>query len=140
MAFDIFVNFNGNCREAVEFYAKVFKLDVPQFMYYKDAPPDENYPIPDSDKNFVMYACLPIYGCNVMFSDCPTEMPAVIGTNISLTISSKDKDELTRIFNEIGEGGEVGMPLQVTFWSDWYGMATDKFGVIWQVSHDSGKY
>ncbi|MBP2636995.1 MAG: hypothetical protein H6Q72_2902 [Firmicutes bacterium] len=40
MSVDVFLNFNGNCREAVEFYAQVFGTEKPQFMTFGDAPPD----------------------------------------------------------------------------------------------------
>jgi PhnB protein len=36
MAVQVYLNFNGNCKEAVDFYTKVFKTNEPQFMYYGD--------------------------------------------------------------------------------------------------------
>lgn len=138
MSFSLFINFDGECRQAVEFYAKVFKSEVMGLMGYDQMPPDPSYTIPEEDKSKVMYACVPICGCNVMFCDLPAEMPLVKGNNISPTISPDSMDEVRRIFNELKEGGTVDMELAKTFWSDLYGMVTDKFGVIWQISHDSG--
>ena len=43
MQLELFINFNGNCREAVEFYAKVFKSSVNNLMTYGEAPPDPDY-------------------------------------------------------------------------------------------------
>jgi PhnB protein len=57
----------------------------------------------------------------------------VCGNNISPTISTKDKNEVTRIFNELKEGGEIFLDLQETFFSEWYGMVKDKFGIVWQI-------
>ncbi len=31
---DIFINFNGKCRDAVEFYAEVFGLEKPKMMTF----------------------------------------------------------------------------------------------------------
>jgi len=42
-------------------------------------------------------------------------------------------DEVTRLFNELKEGGEVIMELGQAFFSELYGMVQDKFGVIWQI-------
>ncbi len=140
MSFDLFINFDGECREAIEFYAKVFKSEILQPMTYGDAPPMEGYTMPDADRNRIMYSCVPIFGCNVMFSDNPTEMPLIKGNNISPTLSTTDTNEIRRLYNELSADGEVGMELQQTFWSDLYGMVTDKFGITWQLSHDSGKY
>jgi len=51
MALENFIYFNGNCKEAVEYYAEVFGLDKPQFMICKDVPG-----IPDFGLNwFVVY-------------------------------------------------------------------------------------
>jgi uncharacterized glyoxalase superfamily protein PhnB len=43
------------------------------------------------------------------------------------------------LFNKLKEGGTVNMDLQETFWSKCYGSVTDKFGIQWQLSHDSRK-
>ena len=51
MQLEMFINFNGNCREAVEFYAKVFKSTVNNLMTYSDAPPEEGYTLPDADRD-----------------------------------------------------------------------------------------
>lgn len=139
MALQPFVSFNGNCREAVEFYAKAFGTDAPKFMTYGDGPQDEDMGLSDADKGLIMYTDLTISGAQVMFCDTPPGMPFVAGTNISLTIVTKDEDEIRRLFRDLGDGGEVGMELQETFWSNLYGMVTDKFGINWQFSHDSGK-
>ena len=139
MALQVFVNFNGDCREAVEFYAKVFQTDKPKFMTYGEAPPDPEMVFDEAEKQLIMYTDLSIAGATVMFSDVPPGMPFTKGDNISLTVVTKDKEEIKRLFKELGEGGEVGMELQETFWSDLYGMVTDKFGIKWQFNHDSGK-
>lgn len=137
MSFDVFFNFDGECKEAVEFYAKAFNSQIVDMMSYGDMPPNPDFIVPESHKTRIMYACVPIFGCNVMFSDMPDGMPLIKGNNISPTISSKDKDELTRVFHALAAGGEIGEELGKTFWSDMYGMVTDKFGIIWQISHDS---
>jgi PhnB protein len=45
MSVDVYINFNGNCREAVEFYAKVFGTEKPQIMTFGEAPPNPEYPL-----------------------------------------------------------------------------------------------
>ncbi len=134
--FSLFINFDGNCREATQFYAKVFESEVQCLMTYGEMPPDPNYPLSDADKEHVMYSCVPIFGCNVMFCDVPSNMPLTKGDNISPTLGTDDQDEIRRLFALLSEGGEVLMPLEKTFWSELYGMVQDKYGVIWQFSHD----
>jgi PhnB protein len=135
MQLEIFINFDGNCREAVEFYAKVFKSEVRNLMTYADVPPDPKYPLKEADRNRIVYAGIPIGGMTVMFMDLPSDSPFTVGDNITPTISTDNKDEVTRLFNELKEGGEVYMELQKAFFSEWYGMVKDKFGVIWQILH-----
>ena len=130
---ELFINFNGNCREAVTYYAKVFNSTVNNLMTYSDAPPDPNYIVPEEDKDRVMYAGIPFGNMTLMFMDFPSGSDMTVGDNIYPTISVDSKDEVTRLFNELKEGGEVHMELGQTFFSEWYGMVTDKFGVTWQI-------
>lgn len=135
MKLEMFINFDGNCREALEFYAKVFKSEIGEVMTYGDAPSDPNYPLNEADRNKICYAGMPVGGMVLMFSDSPTGGEFVKGNNVCPTIGSDDKDEITRMYNELKEGGEVYMELGQTFFSELFGMVEDKFGVIWQLSH-----
>ena len=132
MHFDFFINFDGNCRAAVEFYAKVFKSEATDVMTYSQAPPGGEA-WDEADKDKVMYAGIPIGGGVMMFMDMPSDSPLVVGNNINPTMSADSKEEVTRIFNELKEGGEVYMELQKTFFSEWYGSVKDKFGIIWHI-------
>ena len=135
MKLEMFINFDGNCREAVEFYAKVFNSKIGNLMTYAEAPPDPNNALKEADRDRIMYAGIPIGGMVLMFMDMPSDLPLTVGDNITPTISTDDKDEVTRLFNELKEGGEVYAELQKAFFSEWYGMVKDKFGVIWQILH-----
>ena len=139
MSIDVYINFNGNCRKAVEFYAQVFETEKPQIMTFGDMPPSPEFTLSEEAKNLVLHTRLNINGSNVMFSDTPPGMPFVAGNNISLVILSKNLDEIKSLFNKLKEGGTVGMDLQETFWSKCYGFVTDKFGIGWQLNYDSGQ-
>lgn len=140
MSVGLFVNFKGNCREAVEFYSTVFGTEKPKFMTFGEMKSDSKNPMTVSEetKNLVMYTDLKINGDIVMFSDSPG-MPYIAGNNITISIGSKDKEEIKTFFNRMKVGGKVGMELQETFWSELYGDVTDQFGIPWMFSHDSGK-
>ncbi|MCL2374591.1 MAG: VOC family protein [Treponema sp.] len=138
MKLELFIHFDGNCREALEFYSKVFKAPINDLMTYGDAPENPDDPVPAADKHRIMYAGIPIGGMVVMFSDAPSDSGYVCGNNIVPTINIKDKDEITWLFNELKEGGEVYFALQKTFFSEYFGMVKDKFGVIWQLLQSTG--
>ena len=133
MKLEMFINFDGNCRQAVEFYAKVFRSEIGNLMTYGEAPPDPNYPLNEADRDRIMYAGIPVGGMVLMFMDAPTGHPLTVGDNITPTISADDNDEVTRLFHELKEGGEVIMELGQAFFSELYGMVKDQFGVIWQI-------
>lgn len=139
MPIEAYLNFDGNCREAVEFYAEVFETEPPQIMTFGEAPENPNYPLPEEAKNLVMHTNIIVSGSRLMFSDVFPGMPFIVGNNISLTVISKDENEIKKWFNKLKEDGKVNMDLQETFWSKCYGNLTDKFGVDWQLSLDTGE-
>ncbi|WP_068617334.1 VOC family protein [Paenibacillus tuaregi] len=139
MPVEVYINFNGNCREAVEYYAEVFGTEQPHMMAFGDNPPNPEFQIPEEAKHLIMHTRLTISGSNVMFSDVFPGMPFVEGNNISLSVIDTDKDKIVSYFNKLKEGGNVRMELQETFWSKCYGSLVDKFGIEWQFSLDSGE-
>jgi PhnB protein len=127
-----YVNFKGNCRKAVDFYAKVFNTAAPQIMTFGEAPPNPAFKLDDATKKLIMRAEIQVTGTAIMFSDVPPGMDLVQGNNISLTIQGKSSEDLRRWFDAMKEGGKVSMELGPQSWSKLYGFVTDKFGVGWQ--------
>ena len=68
MTVDVYLNFNGNCREAAEFYAEVFGTEKPQIMTYGETA-SSDFVVPEEAKDLVLHTRLNISGSNVMFSD-----------------------------------------------------------------------
>ncbi|PZX08290.1 PhnB protein [Psychrobacillus insolitus] len=139
MAVDVYLNFNGNCREAAEFYAEVFNTEKPDIMTFGESPQSPEYKLPEEAKDLVMHTRLNISGSNVMFSDTFPGSPFIQGNNISLAFVGKNEEEIRSAFDKLKEGGSVGMELQETFWSKCYGSLKDKFGIEWQFSHESAE-
>lgn len=133
MNFELFINFPGSCREAVDFYSKVFKSEVKNLMTAGEAPADPNYPLKEADKNLIMYAEVKIGDKNIMFMDMSSDYPLTIGNNITPTLIIHNKDEINRLFNELKESGKVHMEPSKAFFSEWYCMVEDRFGIIWQL-------
>lgn len=77
MSVDAYLNFNGNCRQAVEFYAEVFGTEQPNIMTFGETPPNPEFPLPEEAKDLVMHTRLTINGSNIMFSDTFPGMPFV---------------------------------------------------------------
>jgi len=140
MAIDNFIYFNGNCREAVKYYAEVFGTEEPKFMICGDVPGNPDFVGTDEDraKGLVMYAGLKIKGSTVMFADAPNGREVVIGDNVCITVSCETLEETEEIFNRLKEGGRVRMDLQEVFFTKCLGLLTDKFGLSWFVVFHPG--
>ncbi len=56
---------------------------------------------------------------------------------ISFYAVIKDKEEIRTIWEKLGEGGRILMPLDTYPWSQLYGWVQDRFGVSWQITFDN---
>jgi len=89
-----------------------------------------------------MHVSLPIGKSVLMGSDTGGEWaPSLkLGNNFSISISTDSKAEADKLFNALAEGGNITMPLTNTFWGDYFGMLTDKFGVNWMMSFNEQQH
>ena len=135
---NVYLNFNGNCEEAFNFYKSIFGGEFPYIGRFNDMPPQEGMPpLPKEMENKIMHVALPISKeTMIMGSDTGGEWAPSFqqGNNFSISINTDSKEEADRLFNGLSEGGKVTMPLNNTFWGDYFGMFTDKFGINWMVS------
>lgn len=127
-----YLNFNGNTKEAVLFYAKVFHLESPRIMTFGQLP-NPSFPINEAMKDRVLHAQLEIGGGSLMFSDARIDEPVSFGDNITLMVNTQDPEELKGWFEALSAGGTILMPLQPTFFAPLYGQVKDKFGITWQL-------
>lgn len=128
-----YLNFDGRCEEAVEFYRQALGAQVDTLMRYKDSPepPPPEMRQPGMDEK-VMHASLRIGDSVVMASDYCAPTPAAFqGFQLSLAVA--DSAEAECRFTALADGGEVKMPLAKTFYSPCFGMVVDRFGVSWMV-------
>ncbi len=126
-----YLSFEGNAREAMKFYQSVFggKLDLSTFG---EAGMTDHGVQPDQ----IMHAMLVAdNGITLMAADSATGMREFIaGTNISISLSGDNEEELTGYYNKLVEGGKVEEPLVKAPWGDTFGMCIDKFGTFWMVN------
>ncbi|WP_067146051.1 VOC family protein [Pseudotamlana agarivorans] len=131
-----YLNFNGNCEEAFTFYKSVFGGEFSYLGRFSDIPPSENLTIPEADKSKIMHISLPIGNSILMGSDSGGEWAPDFkqGNNFSISISADSKIEADKLFSALSKNGKINMPLENTFWGDYFGMLTDQFGISWMVS------
>jgi PhnB protein len=133
-----YLNFNGNCEEAFNFYKSVFGGEFTYIGRFGEMPEGDGYTVPEADKNKIMHVSLPIGNTVLMGSDTGGDWAPtfVQGNNFSVSINTESKEEANRLFNQLSAGGQVGMPMEDTFWGAYFGMLTDKFGINWMVNVD----
>lgn len=134
-----YLSFNGNCQEAVEFYADVFGTDNPEIVLFDEILPTSAAAAPEPSEKVVIRAALEPDENRVLLSDIPPKSPAIQGEKMTLVIFSDDLDEIKILYYKLKDGGTVEMELQETFWSKVYGALVDKFGVGWQLNYDDGR-
>jgi len=133
-----YLNFNGNCRPAMEFYKKCLGGQL-EMMPFSQMP--DHGDLPKEAQNLVMHARLSHNGAPLlMASDTMPGMPFHLGNNFYVSVHCESQEEVERHFAALGENGKVQMPLQDTFWGSHFGMLTDQFGIQWMFNFDkSGK-
>jgi PhnB protein len=125
-----YLDFDGRCDEALEFYKKAVGAEVAMLMRWKDSPDKSMCTAENADK--VMHSQFQIGDSTIMASDgrCTGKQNF---HGIALTISAQTEAEAEKLFNGLAAGGQVSMPLAKTFFSPKFGMLADKFGVGWMV-------
>ncbi|GAB3659993.1 VOC family protein [Echinicola sediminis] len=132
-----YLTFLGNCEEAFNFYKSVFGGEFTYLGRFSEMPPQEGVTLSEEAKNKIMHVSLPIGpNTSLMGSDSGGDWGAqtIVGNNISVSITADSKEQADKFFNELSAGGQVTMPIADTFWGDYFGMLTDKFGINWMVS------
>jgi PhnB protein len=129
--------FKDNCEEAFNFYRSVFGGEFSHISRFKEMPPMEGQPMPESERERLMHVSLPISKETTLFGSDSSEAfghSTVIGNNFSISVNAKSQQEADRLYKGLSAGGIVVMPMAKTFWGSYFGMLNDKFGIQWQVS------
>jgi len=130
MKMNPYLNFNGKCAEAFEFYVKVLNGKDLRIMTFRDSPMAAQ--MPANEKDWVMHARVSVGGDTLMGSDAPGgRYSKPQGYAVSFSVDTPAEAE--RVFKGLSEGGTVGMPMTENFFAHRFGMVTDRFGTPWMV-------
>ncbi len=124
-----YISFKDNAREALEFYKDVFGGELRMSTFGEFG--DQGAP----DANNIMHGLLETpNGFTLMAADTPAGMEYNPGTNMSISLSGTDGDELHGYWDKLSDGGMVTVPMEKQMWGDEFGMCVDRFGVGWMVN------
>jgi PhnB protein len=125
-----YLNFRGQAREALEFYASVFGGDVVVSTFGQFGEPP-----PGSQATDVMHGQLEtLMGFTLMCADVPSSMELTPGDSVTISLSGDDAEALRGYWERLSEGGSVLFPLERQMWGDEFGQCTDRFGMPWLVN------
>ena len=135
MKVNTYLNFHGNCREAMNFYEKHLGAKILMKSTFADMSSTgspQNLP-PGLNRDGILHARFTLGDTVIMASDGPKTEP-MRSAYISLSVDSNEEAE--RIYKALTEGGEVFIPIGEQFFAHRFGQFRDKFGINWMVIHE----
>lgn len=128
-----YIIFNGNCEEALNFYAAALGGEVKDVSYYEGSPVEDRV----NDKSKVMNGSMVAKSVHIMASDSGQGGGQTADSGmVHLSLSFDSLAEQEEVYKALGVEGNITMPLQDTFWGARFGMLADKFGVNWMLNYD----
>ena len=130
-----YLNFDGNCRDAMKFYARCLGGEL-SIMPFSEAPGN----FPPEAKDRVMHARITKGGSTLLMAS--DTMPGGVfrqGTNFSISVDCETVEEIDRVFAAFSENAKINMALQDAFWGARFGMLTDQFGTNWMFNFEKPK-
>jgi PhnB protein len=128
-----YLTFNGNCREAMNFYRKCLGGEL-SLQTIGESPLADK--MPPHMKDGILHATLTRNGLVLMGSDMVGEKGLIRGNAVSLMLDCSSEEEIRETYAALAEGGEPSHPVEQTFWGALFGNLKDKFGNNWLLHFD----
>lgn len=123
--------FNGNCREAMTWYAKVLGARVVAMLTHAETPAASE--VPPEVQELIIHAEIQIGRYIIMGADMVGDCyQAPKGHCLQLQYENVEAARLA--FDQLATGGSVQMPFDKTFWAEGFGMLTDRYGIAWMIN------
>lgn len=132
-----YLNFNGDCEEALNSYAEILNGKFEIVNRYDN--PAMNAPEEYKDK--ILHARFYAGDIELYVSDVmpgrKTENNGNSLISLSLTVESREKG--SEIFEKFSKIGKVRVPFKRQFWGGWHGNLVDRYGILWMVNFDESE-
>jgi PhnB protein len=133
MKVNTYLNYGGNCEQALRFYEKHLGGKILMMSTYSDMPNSAN--APKGMEKAILHARIEIGGTIIMASDTPPDRFQPM-RSAYICISVENSEEAERTYGLLKEGGEIFMPMEETFFAHRFAMLRDKFGTSWMIIHE----
>ena len=131
MKLDVYLNYPGNCAEAFRFYEKHLGGKITMMMTHGQGPNAAN--LTADQKKAVLHARMELASTVVMGADIPHSEPM---RSAYLTLTADTEQEAERLYALLGEGGQIFMKMEKTFFANRFAMLRDRFGTSWMLLHE----
>jgi len=132
-----YLTFNGNCREAMEFYKECVGGEL-SFQTIGESPMSEK--MPKKMRNSILHATLTNGNVVIMATDITPQSGLVKGNNISLMLDCSNEVEIETLYKKLLVGGYANHSLEETFWGALFGDVTDKYGNHWLLNFNKNNF
>ena len=131
MKLNPYLAFDGQCREAFQFYEQTLGGKIVFMQTIGESPMAAN--MPKESHSRIMHVTLHVGDQVLQGADAPPgQFTKPAGFCVALHFD--DATEGERVFNKLVENGKIQMAFQPTFWAKGFGMAIDRFGIPWIVN------
>ncbi|HEU4600581.1 MAG TPA: VOC family protein [Steroidobacteraceae bacterium] len=131
MRFSTHLIFDGQCREAFEFYATLLDAKIVTMLKFGESPLAEK--VPPEWQPRILHATLE-RGSFTLFGSDAFPDGYVSPRGFSVTLGVDGFDQTKKVFDALSDAGRILLPLQRTFWSGGFGMLIDRFGIPWEIN------
>jgi len=132
MKLDVYINYNGNCKEAFQFYEKHLGGKIIMMQTFNQSPEHSN--VPPGWENSILHARIEFGNSVIMGADIPNAEP-MRSAYLTLRVNSNEKAD--RIYSLLSDGGQIFMKMEKTFFASRFAMLRDKFGTSWMILNEN---
>lgn len=132
MLINIYLTFNGNCREAMTFYHKCLGGEL-SFQTIGESPLSEK--MPKKMKDCILHSTIRNDKFVIMASDMVGENGLIKGNAVSISLSCISEKEIKNCYSKLVKGGTANHKLENSFWGALFGDLTDKYGNHWILNY-----
>jgi len=141
---NVYLNFNGNCEEAFQFYGTIFKTTNKGIYRYSDMPADPNMPpLSEADKNKVLHTAIPINDSVLLMGADVVEGfggKLTYGNSTYIMLDVASAAESRMYFDALSKDAQkLEMDLGETFFAERFASLQDKYGIYWMIHFEGNK-
>ncbi|MGN6264099.1 MAG: VOC family protein [Ginsengibacter sp.] len=127
-----YLTFNGNCREAMQYYQKCLGGRL-VFQTVGESPLSDK--MSAKMKKYIVHSELKNTKVLLFASDMVGQKILLKGNSVSLALNCSSEKELKKYYKSLSADGEQTHPPEETYWGAVFGGLKDKFGINWLLNY-----